>query len=72
VQIFLRAAIPKSFNPLAGNQAGFPSPGNVASTLDTEFKAGLLLWAVDEISRGVNPQRCLGVAVLGYELTTLL
>src|ERR1700722_4386189 len=33
------------------------------------FKGGLLIWAVDGVFRGVNPwRRCLGAAVLGYEL----
>jgi hypothetical protein len=34
-------------------------------------KAGLFIWAIDEILRGVNPwRRLLGIAVLGYEITT--
>ena len=37
------------------------------------FRGGLLIWAGDEIVRGVNPwRRCLGSAVAAYELTTLL
>jgi hypothetical protein len=51
----------------------WPSPGNVAFALDIVFKAALVLWAADELFRGVNPwRRCLGAGVLGYELTTLL
>jgi hypothetical protein len=41
--------------------------------LKVVFKCGLLVWAVDELFRGVNPwRRFLGAAVLGYELTTLI
>jgi hypothetical protein len=37
------------------------------------FKVSLLIWAADEIVRGVNPwRRCLGAAVAIYELTTIL
>jgi hypothetical protein len=50
-----------------------PSSGNMSVVITIVFKCGLLVWAVDELLRGVNPWRhCLGVAVLGYELTTLL
>ncbi|WP_347336402.1 hypothetical protein [Bradyrhizobium stylosanthis] len=35
------------------------------------FKGGLLVWASDEILRGVNPwRRCLGTAVAFYVLAT--
>jgi hypothetical protein len=48
-------------------------PGNAAIALDIVFKGGLIVWALDEIFRGVNPwRRCLGGAVLAYELTTFL
>lgn len=51
----------------------WPSPGTAAVALDIVFKGGLVVWALDEIFRGVNPwRRCLGGAVLVYELTTLL
>jgi hypothetical protein len=36
-------------------------------------KGGLIIWAADEIVRGVNPwRRCLGAAVIAYEFLTLL
>ena len=48
-----------------------PGPSGVA--LEIVVKGGLFVWAVDEIFRGVNPwRRCVGVAVCGYELTTIL
>ena len=51
----------------------WPAPGNAGVALEVVFKGGLLVWAVDEIFRGVNPwRRCLGAAVLSYELTTIL
>ena len=50
-----------------------PSSGNPSAALGIVFKGGLLVWAVDEVFRGVNPwRRCLGAAVFGYELTTIL
>ncbi|BAL78937.1 hypothetical protein S23_57460 [Bradyrhizobium cosmicum] len=51
----------------------WPSPGTVASALDIVFRGGLVVWALDEIFRGVNPwRRCLGAGVLIYELATML
>jgi hypothetical protein len=51
----------------------WPSPGAPATALDVVFRGGLLVWSLDEIFRGVNPwRRCLGAAVLVYELATLL
>jgi hypothetical protein len=51
----------------------WPSRGSPAIALEILFKGGLLVWAVDELFRGVNPwRRCLGAAVLGYELTTII
>jgi hypothetical protein len=48
-------------------------PGIAAIALDIVFKGGLIVWALDEIFRGMNPwRRCLGGAVLAYELTTFL
>lgn len=48
-------------------------PGTAAIALDIAFKGGLILWSLDEIFRGVNPwRRCLGGAVLTYEIATLL
>jgi hypothetical protein len=51
----------------------WPKPGGQHSALEIVFKGGLIFWAIDEIVRGVNPwRRCLGAAVLAYELTTIL
>jgi hypothetical protein len=50
-----------------------PSSGQVSTALTIVVKGGLLVWAADEIVRGVNPwRRCLGAAVAAYELATLL
>jgi uncharacterized membrane protein YhhN len=51
----------------------WPSPGRTNVVLEIVLKGGLMVWAADEIFRGVNPwRRCLGAAVLVYELTTIL
>jgi hypothetical protein len=51
----------------------FPSSGKPSLALEIVFKSSLVVWAADELFRGVNPwRRCLGAAVLGYELTTIL
>jgi hypothetical protein len=51
----------------------WPWTGEVSMVLTVVFKGGLLIWAADEIVRGVNPwRRCLGAAVTVYELTTIL
>lgn len=51
----------------------WPAPGSPHLALEIVFKGGLIVWAIDEIVRGVNPwRRCLGAAVLVYELTTIL
>lgn len=50
-----------------------PMSGTPALVLDVAFKGGLVVWALDELFRGVNPwRRCLGAAVLAYEIATLL
>lgn len=50
-----------------------PSAGKVSVGLTLVLKGGLIIWAADEIFRGVNPwRRCLGVAVAVYEVMTLL
>jgi hypothetical protein len=50
-----------------------PSAGQVSSILTVAFKGALLIWAADEIVRGVNPwRRCLGTAVAVFELITFL
>jgi hypothetical protein len=50
------------------------SPQGAATiALTVVFNGGLFVWAADEIIRGVNPwRRCLGAAVLAYEIGTLL
>jgi len=51
----------------------WPSSGQVSTALAVVVKGGLLVWAADEIVRGVNPwRRCLGAAVAVYELMSLL
>jgi hypothetical protein len=51
----------------------WPSSGQVSVAFAAVLKGGLLVWAADEIVRGVNPwRRCLGAAVAVYELTTFL
>jgi hypothetical protein len=48
-------------------------PDHLGIALEIVVKGGLFVWASDEVLRGVNPwRRCLGAAVLGYELTTML
>jgi hypothetical protein len=50
-----------------------PLTGPLSPALTVVFKGGLLVWAIDEIVRGVNPwRRCLGAAVLAYEFATIL
>ncbi|XUM20275.1 hypothetical protein ACRAVF_22190 [Bradyrhizobium oligotrophicum S58] len=59
---------------LVGSVAGWAwhPPGRTGDNLDCLVKASLVVWAVDEILRGVNPwRRCLGAAVLIYEVSTL-
>ena len=49
------------------------SPGNLDLALAFVVKGGLVVWALDEIFRGVNPwRRCLGAAVLIVVLATLV
>lgn len=51
----------------------WPSAGKPSLGLTVVFKGGLLVWAVDEMVRGVNPwRRCLGTAVAAYVIATLL
>lgn len=51
----------------------WPWRGPSATALDIAVRGGLVVWALDEIVRGVNPwRRCLGGAVLIYELATLV
>jgi hypothetical protein len=51
----------------------WPSTGTASVALTVAFKGGLLVWAADEVVRGVNPwRRCLGTAVAVYEIATVL
>ena len=51
----------------------FPATATPRIVLEIVFKGGLVVWALDEMFRGVNPwRRCLGAAVLGFEMTTIL
>jgi hypothetical protein len=51
----------------------WPSAGTLGELLTVVVTGGLLLWAADEIIHGANPwRRCLGIAVLAYELATIL
>ena len=51
----------------------WPSAGLASLVPTVVLKVGLLVWAADEVVRGVNPwRRCLGSAVGAYELTTFL
>ena len=51
----------------------WPSARKLGVFLTVVFEGGLLVWAADEIVRGVNPwRRCLGTAVAGYVIATLL
>jgi len=47
--------------------------GQLGAALEIVVKAAIFIWAIDEVCRGVNPwRRCLGAAVLVYELAALL
>jgi hypothetical protein len=47
--------------------------GHLGAALEIAVKAGIFVWAVDEVLRGVNPwRRCLGAAFVSYELKTML
>lgn len=51
----------------------FPASGKLSAALETAFRGGLLVWAADELFRGVNPwRRCLGATVLVYEVAIIL
>ncbi|CCE01501.1 hypothetical protein [Bradyrhizobium sp. STM 3809] len=60
---------------LAGSVVGWiwHPAGRTGANLECLVKAALVVWAVDEIARGANPwRRCLGAAVLIYEIATLM
>lgn len=47
-------------------------PGRMGLNLDGLVKASLVVWAVDELCRGVNPwRRCIGAALLVYVIATV-
>jgi hypothetical protein len=47
--------------------------GRIGNNLECLVRASLLVWAIDEVLRGVNPwRRCLGAAVMVYEVATVL
>ena len=49
------------------------SDGRTQTVLDVVATVALLLWALDEIVRGVNPfRRILGAVVLGVTIATLV
>ena len=51
----------------------WPSQGSASVVLTMVVKGGLVIWGADEIIRGVNPwRRCLGAAVVVYEVITLV
>jgi hypothetical protein len=51
--------------------AWYPA-GRIGANLECLVGAALLVWAIDEVVRGVNPwRRCLGAAVLVYEITSV-
>jgi uncharacterized membrane protein YhhN len=51
----------------------WPSAGKISVALMVVLKGGLLVWAADEIVRGVNPwRRCLGTAVAACVIAPLL
>jgi hypothetical protein len=49
-----------------------PPPGNPGFVLTIVLKGALVLWALDEIFRGVNPWRRCRAAVLAFELSTFV
>jgi hypothetical protein len=51
----------------------WPAAGTASVALTVAFRGGLLVWAADEVTRGVNPwRRCLGAAVAVYVVLTVL
>ena len=51
----------------------WPSAGRASVALTIVVKGGLVIWGADEIIRGANPwRRCLGAAVVVYQVVTLL
>ena len=51
----------------------WPSDSTYNTTMTVVVTGGLLIWAADEIIRGVNPwRRFLGTAVAIYEIASIL
>lgn len=51
----------------------WPSAGTFSTALSVIVTGGLIVWAADEIMRGVNPwRRCLGTAVAAYCVATII
>jgi hypothetical protein len=47
--------------------------GKLGFALEVIVKAAIFIWGIEEVWRGVNPwRRCLGAAVLCYELAVTL
>ena len=54
-------------------RSAWASPGTLSLVCKLLVTVGLLIWAADEIVRGVNPwRRCLGAAVAAYTLATIV
>jgi hypothetical protein len=50
-----------------------PSAGNLSTACSVVATGGLVVWAMDEIARGVNPwRRCLGTIVAAYAVATIV
>jgi hypothetical protein len=57
----------------AGLRWIWPPTSTSSSALTFILRGGLLVWATDEMLRGVNPwRRCLGAAVAAYEPATIV
>jgi hypothetical protein len=51
----------------------WPSARNLSLVCAVLVTGGLIVWALDEILRGVNPwRRCLGAAVAAYAIATIV
>lgn len=51
----------------------WPSAGNLSTACSVVATGGLVVWAMDEIARGVNLwRRCLGTIVAAYAVATIV
>jgi hypothetical protein len=51
----------------------WPSAGNASLASSVVVTGGLVVWAIDEILRGVNPwRRCLGASVAVYVIAGIV